>query len=115
MPDVELHADAGTTRLYRALSEGRHLLLVSDPDPETRTWLGKAGIDSFAGVVDIAEADLRAMSVLRDGASGAFALVRPDGVLAARGSRRDTRRAIDYLRQICGGVAPSTRTLDLKV
>jgi 2-polyprenyl-6-methoxyphenol hydroxylase-like FAD-dependent oxidoreductase len=102
MPDVDLHADAGTTRLYRALSEGRHLLLVSDP--ETRAALGKAGIDSFDGLVDIADADLRAMSVSRAGSSGAFALVRPDGVLAARGSRRDADRAIDYLRHVCGGV-----------
>jgi hypothetical protein len=36
----------------------------------------------------------------------AFALVRPDGVLAARGSRRDTDRAIDYLRHVSGGAAP---------
>ena len=99
-----MHTDAGTTRLYRALSEGRHLLLVSDP--EIRAALGTAGVDSFTGLLDIAEADLRAMSVPRGGSSGAFALVRPDGVLAARGSRRDTDRAIDYLRHVCGGVAP---------
>ncbi len=57
MPDVELHTDAGTIRLYRALSEGRHLMLVSGA--ETRAALGKAGIDSFARLVDVADADLR--------------------------------------------------------
>jgi 2-polyprenyl-6-methoxyphenol hydroxylase-like FAD-dependent oxidoreductase len=100
VPDVELRTNAGTTRLYRALREGRHLLLVSDA--ETRAGLGKAGIDSFTGMVDLADGDLRAMGGPAAGSSGAFALVRPDGVLAARGSRRDTDRAIDYLRHVSG-------------
>ena len=99
VPDVELHTDAGTVRLYRALSEGRHLMLVSGA--ETRAALGKAGIDAFARLVDVADADLRGIG----GSSGAFVLVRPDGVLAARGGRRDTGRAIDYLRHVCGGAA----------
>ena len=99
VPDVELHTDAGTIRLYRALSEGRHLMLVSGA--ETRAALGKAGIDAFARLVDVADADLRGIG----GSSGAFVLVRPDGVLAARGRRRDTARAIDYLRHVCDGAA----------
>ena len=97
VPDIELRTNAGTTRLYRALSAGRHLLLVSGA--ETRAALGKAGIDAFARLVDVADGDLRAIG----GSSGAFVLVRPDGVLAARGGRRDTGRAIDYLRHVCGG------------
>ena len=97
VPDVELHTGAGTIRLHRALREGRHLLLVSSA--ETRAALGNAGIDSFAGLVDLADGDLRGAG-RRCGSSGAFALVRPDGILAVRGSRRDTDRAIDYLRQV---------------
>ena len=108
VPDVELRTNAGTIRLYRALREGRHLLLVSDA--ETRAALGKASVDSFAGLVDLAEGDLRGIGGPAGGSSGAFALVRPDGVLAARGSRRDTARAIDYLRHVSDGIAPSTRT-----
>jgi len=99
MPDVELHTNAHT-RLYRALSEGRHLLLVSGA--ETRAALGKEGIESFAGLVDVVDGDLRGMGMPAGGPSGVFALVRPDGVLAARGSRRNTDRAIDYLRHVSG-------------
>jgi 2-polyprenyl-6-methoxyphenol hydroxylase-like FAD-dependent oxidoreductase len=106
VPDVELRANAGTTRLYRALQDGRHLLLVSGA--ETRAALGKAGIDSFARLVDVADADLRGIG----GSSEAFVLVRPDGVLAARGGLRDTDRAINYLRHVCGGAA---RELDESV
>jgi 2-polyprenyl-6-methoxyphenol hydroxylase-like FAD-dependent oxidoreductase len=39
-------------------------------------------------------------------APAVFALVRPDGVLAARGSRRDAHKVIDYLRQISAADAP---------
>jgi 2-polyprenyl-6-methoxyphenol hydroxylase-like FAD-dependent oxidoreductase len=100
VPDVELHTNAGATRLYRALREGRHLLLVSGV--ETRTVLENAGIDSFSGLFDVAEGDLRGTGRRSAGTSGDFALVRPDGVLAARGSRHDTDRAIEYLRQLSG-------------
>jgi 2-polyprenyl-6-methoxyphenol hydroxylase-like FAD-dependent oxidoreductase len=111
VPDVELRTNAGTTRLYHALREGRHLLLVSSA--EIRAAFAKAGIDSFAGLVDVAEADLRGIGGLAVGSSGTFALVRPDGVMAARGSQRDTHRAIDYLRQVsCSHT--STRSNDLK-
>jgi hypothetical protein len=98
VPDVELRTDAGKSRLYRALGEGRHLLLVSGV--ETRTALAKAGIHSFAGLVDVADGDLSWIGAPADASSRAFALVRPDGVLATRGSQRDTHRAFDYLRQI---------------
>jgi 2-polyprenyl-6-methoxyphenol hydroxylase-like FAD-dependent oxidoreductase len=103
VPDVELRTNAGTTRLYRALSEGRHLLLVSCAG--IGDAFRKAGIDSFAGLVEVAEGDLGGLGGLAGGWSRAFALVRPDGVLAARGSQRDMHRAIDYLRQVSGGAA----------
>jgi 2-polyprenyl-6-methoxyphenol hydroxylase-like FAD-dependent oxidoreductase len=71
MPDVEVRTDAGTTCLYQALQQGRHVLLVSGPD-----------------------------------APASFALVRPDGVLAARGSGQDVHVVIDYLRQLSAANAP---------
>jgi len=30
-----------------------------------------------------------------------FALVRPDGILAARGAAGNTHRIVDYLRRLC--------------
>ena len=74
------------------------MLLVSGA--ETPGRVRAAGIDAFAGLVDVADAG-------RD-APAAFALVRPDGVLAARGSRHDTHRAIDYLRQMTTETTPLT-------
>jgi len=104
VPDVELHTGAGTIHLHRALSAGRHLLLVSCA--ETRAALENAGTGSFAGLVDLADGDLRGAGRRRGGSPGAFALVRPDGILAVRGSRRDTERAIDYLRQVSTKASP---------
>jgi len=53
-----------------------------------------------AGLVNIVDGDLRAMYRPGKDAPAVFALVRPDGVLAARGSRRDAHKVIDYLRQV---------------
>jgi len=50
--------------------------------------------------------DVRAARRPGKDASAVYALVRPDGVLAARGSRRDTHTVIDYLRQISAADAP---------
>jgi hypothetical protein len=80
------------------------VLLVSGA--EIRAALTLSGLDIFAGLVDIVDADLRGSHRPGKDASAVFALVRPDGVLAARGSQRDAHKVIDYLRQVAGGGAP---------
>jgi hypothetical protein len=52
------------------------------------------GASGYAGLVDVVPGGV--------GAGDDFALVRPDGILAARG------KVTDYLRQLCGGGAPQT-------
>jgi 2-polyprenyl-6-methoxyphenol hydroxylase-like FAD-dependent oxidoreductase len=96
MPDMDVRTDAGTTRLYQALQQGRHVLLVSDA--EIRAAFEAGGLELFAGLVDVVYAG-------RD-ATAAFALVRPDGILAARGSRQDVHEVIDYLRHLSAANAP---------
>jgi hypothetical protein len=59
---------------------------------DVRSALETAGIGRYAGLVDV---------VVGDPGSG-FALVRPDGILAARGSAEDTHHIVDYLRRLCG-------------
>ena len=57
-----------------------------------RSALETAGIGRYAGLIDIV-----------DGNPGSgFALVRPDGILAARGSATDTHYVVDYLRRLSG-------------
>jgi hypothetical protein len=94
----------GSTTLYRVLGGGRHVLVVSGA--EIRAALDSSGLDIFAGLVDIAEGSLRTTHRPGSNTSAVFALVRPDGVLAARGSRRDTHTVIDYLRQISAADTP---------
>jgi hypothetical protein len=91
-----VRTDAGTTRLYQALQQGRHVLLVSGPD--VHVAFEASGIDVFASLVDVVDAG-------RD-ATAAFALVRPDGILAARGSEQDVHVVIDYLRSLSAANAP---------
>jgi hypothetical protein len=80
------------------------VLLVSGV--EIRAALKSSGLDIFAGLADIVDGDLRATYRPGKDAPAVFALVRPDGVLAARGSRRDARKVLDYLRQISATDAP---------
>jgi hypothetical protein len=96
MPDVEVCTDAGTTRLHRVLGRGRHVLLVCDA--QIRAAFEASGLEVFAGLVDVIDAGTDA--------TAAFALVRPDGILAARGSGQDVHVAIDYLRHLSAANAP---------
>jgi len=109
VPDLEVGVPAGRTRLYRVLGGGRHVLLVSGA--EIKATLESSGLDDFGGLVDIVDGDLRAMHGARKDVPAAFALVRPDGVLAARGSRGETHTVIDYLRQVSARGAPESADL----
>jgi 2-polyprenyl-6-methoxyphenol hydroxylase-like FAD-dependent oxidoreductase len=100
-PDVEVRTETGATRLYRVLGGGRHVLLVSSA--EARAALHSTWPSPCPRLVDVVEGCAGA----RDG----FALVRPDGVLVARGSGKDAHRVFDYLRHLmgAGASAPATR------
>jgi len=89
-PDVEVRGEHGTARLHHLLGSGRHMLIVSGAG--ARGALEAAGVGRYANLVDVVGGDLR---------SG-FALIRPDGILAARGSARDAHHVVDYLRRLCG-------------
>jgi 4,5-epoxidase len=91
-PDVEVRTETGAARLYRVLGGGQHVLLVSSA--EARAALDCTGLGRYLWLVDVVEG--------YPGARDGFALVRPDGVLAARGSGKDVHRVTTYLRQICG-------------
>jgi hypothetical protein len=89
-PDVEVRGEHGPARLHHLLGSGRHMLIVSGAG--ARGALEAAGVGRYANLVDVVGGDLR---------SG-FALIRPDGILAARGSARDAHHVVDYLRRLCG-------------
>lgn len=90
-PDVALATDGGADRLWPRLAEGRHVLLAAT---DLRPAADEAGIDR--GLVDIAVVDDPASWV----SPGWFALVRPDGVLAARGRVGDLGPVQDHLRRL---------------
>ena len=64
------------------------------PSAQARAALGSTGLSRGTWLVDVVEGCAGA----RDG----FALVRPDGILAARGSGKDVHRVTTYLSQLCG-------------
>jgi 4,5-epoxidase len=93
-PDVEVRSGHGPARLHHLLGSGRHVLVVSGAG--VRSTLETAGVGRYAELLDVVGGDL----------SSGFALVRPDGILAARGSGRDIHRAAGYLRRLCGRSEP---------
>jgi 2-polyprenyl-6-methoxyphenol hydroxylase-like FAD-dependent oxidoreductase len=94
-PDLEIRSEHGPARLHRLLGSGRHVLVVSGAG--VRSALEKASAGHYAELVDIVDGDL----------GSGFALVRPDGILATRGSATDTHRIVDYLRRLSGRDEPS--------
>src|SRR5260370_6680425 len=93
-PDVDVRSERGPARLHHLLGSGRHVLIVSGA--RVRSALDTAGVACFAELVDVAGRDLRSR----------FAVRRPDGILAARGSPQDTHHGVDYLRRLCGHSEP---------
>ena len=89
--DVVLHTPDGPARLYELLRGGRHVLVTSDADAAAA--FESAGIPSD-GLVETAVGRLGVC---------AMALIRPDGVLAARGSAH----VADYVRRLAGELVPA--------
>src|SRR5262249_14291944 len=93
-PDVAVRTEHGPARLHHLVGSGRHVLIVSGDG--ARGALETAGVWRYAELFDVVGGDL----------GSGFALVRPDGILAARGSARDTHRVVGYLSRLCGRGAP---------
>jgi 2-polyprenyl-6-methoxyphenol hydroxylase-like FAD-dependent oxidoreductase len=102
-PDVDVRTAAGSGRLHSLLRGGHHVLVVSRPEVAVAL-----GIARFSGLVDVVEGGV--------GACGDFALVRPDGILAACGSRNETGKIAEYLRRLgWGGAAEPPARSDVMV
>jgi hypothetical protein len=88
-----LHAGVVAVEGRRRLGER---ILDSFQGAGVRSALETVRVGRYADLVDLVDGD----------PGSGFALVRPDGILAARGSARDTHRVDDYLRRLCGRDAP---------
>lgn len=99
VPDIEVLSDYGKTRLYEMLGRGRHVLLVSAPGVRRR--LESAGLSAYNDFIDVAVGRL-GTNRSHDSRHATFALVRPDGFLAARGVGNELDKVMDYLRLFLG-------------
>lgn len=95
VPDLEVLSDYGKTRLYEVLGRGRYVLLVSALDVRTR--LESAGLSACNDFVEVVVGHL-GVDPHHKSRYGTFALVRPDGFLAARGVGNDVEKVMGYLR-----------------
>ena len=92
-------SDYGETRLYEVLGRGRHVLLVSALDVRTR--LESAGLSAYNDFVEVVVGRL-GTDPHHKSRHGTFALVRPDGFLAARRVGNEVDKVMDYLRPFLG-------------
>ena len=99
IPDLEVFAQGRKTRLYEVLRRGWHVLLVSAVD--VRTALESAGLNDYNEFIEVVTGGIGATP--GKDKPGTIALVRPDGILAARGTRNDCEDVIGYLRLLFRG------------
>ena len=98
-PDLEVAGTGGKTRLYEVLRHGRHVLLISGPDPgrdlppRMHRWPDQVDV--------VTEADGRTDQP-GHGPAGSACLLRPDGYVAARGSVASPDNLLDYLHRLFG-------------
>jgi hypothetical protein len=81
------------------LRDGRHVLLVAGRNAGAAA---PAALDGCAGLVTVVDGHLPGAA-----GRGSFALVRPDGFLAARGTRRDAGRLGEYLHRLGAPAVPA--------
>jgi 4,5-epoxidase len=93
-PDVEVRTPAGPVRLHHLLRAGQHVLVVSTGGAGTARAASE--LRAYSGLVRVVDADL----------GPGFTLLRPDGVVAVRGTRLEMSRIEAYLRELFG-VDPS--------
>ena len=108
VPDIEVRTDAGRTRLYEVLGHGRHVLLVSSVD--VRIAIMAAGLEYHGDLVEVVDSRFDALGRREPRRLGSFALVRPDGILAVRGSGKNIDKVASYLWQIAGSTHPTCTT-----
>ena len=91
-PDIPLETPEGPSRLYEQLRAGHHVLVAASTE-------AAAELDSAGNTLD----GLITIAVGRMGDDAAMALVRPDGVLAARGRAH----VAEYLQALARNLIPA--------
>ena len=98
-PDLEVTGRGQKTRLYEVLRHGRHVLLISGPDPggallpRMRPWQDQ---------VDVVTTASGRTDQPGTGRVGSVYLLRPDGYVAGRGSVARPDNLLNYLRRLFG-------------
>jgi hypothetical protein len=102
-PDLDVTGNGRKTRLYELLRHGRHVLLISGPDPGgpppmMRPW------QEQVEVVTVASGPARPDFP----SAGSIYLIRPDGYVAARESAANPDTLLDYLHWLFGITGPGS-------
>jgi len=94
VPDIDVLAQDGTTRLFSILRRGRHVMVVTGAGPD-----GAAASPVLEPYRELLEVVTSCHGLPRSRA-GSVALVRPDGYIAARGTLDRLDTVLDYLREL---------------
>ena len=98
VPDLEVHAPDGSSRLFAVLRGGRHVMVVTGADPAS-----VAANPALQPYRDLFEVVIRGPGDAHASRAGSVVLVRPDGYVAARGRTDRLETVLGYLRQLSGG------------
>ena len=100
-PDIEVHAQGGTSRLFTVLRRGRHVMVVTGADPDSA--LAGPALEPYRDLFEVVTRGSGDAFAFRGGRAGSVFLVRPDGYIAARGRPDRLETVLGYLRELSGG------------
>ncbi len=96
--DIEVVGTAGTSRLHQAVRSGRHVLLVSGPDPLRVS--AQQALLAYHDELEVVYGHFNEAKRTRARRAATIFLIRPDGYIAARGTTEHLPRVLDYLGQL---------------
>ena len=99
-PDIEVHAQGGTSRLFTVLRRGRHVMVVTGTDPDSA--LASPALEPYRDLFEVVTRGSGDARAFRSGRAGSVFLVRPDGYIAARGRPDRLETVLGYLRELSG-------------
>ena len=94
VPDIDVLARDGTTRLFSILRRGRHVMVVTGVGPDSAA--ASTALQPYRELLEV----VTSCPGLPRSRAGSVVLIRPDGYIAARGTLDKLETVLDYLREL---------------
>jgi 2-polyprenyl-6-methoxyphenol hydroxylase-like FAD-dependent oxidoreductase len=98
VPDIEVLTAQGPSRLFTVLRRGRHVIVVTEADPDGA--LASPALEPYRDLIEVVICGSADVRVFRGTRAGSVFLVRPDGYLAAQARPGKPQTVLGYLQTL---------------